>query len=79
MTDDRKRYSCKCPTCGAEFWVCKSIFQEAFGQDELGSGNCPECKTHHNLTFDRDTEQMIATPYEQWLSERTVAGEAVRC
>lgn len=65
--DNKKRYSCKCPICGHEFWACKSIFQEHFGMKERGCGSCPKCKTFHNLTVDEANERMIVIPWDEYI------------
>ena len=75
LEDKRKRYSCKCPVCGIGFWACKSIFQEGFGMLDMGSGNCPNCKTHHKLTVDEANERMIVTPWEKYMEERGLNDE----
>lgn len=68
--DNRKRYYCKCPVCGREFWACKSIAQEAWGMPEAGHGRCPGCKTFHNLTFDSENQQMIVIPWEDYIIKK---------
>ena len=68
--DTRKRYYCKCPECGHEFWACKSIFQQDFGMLDMGSGSCPKCKTYHNLTVDEKSERMIVTPWEEHIKKK---------
>lgn len=70
VEDTRKRYHCKCPICGHEFWACKSIFQEVFGELDMGSGSCPKCKTYHNLTVDEENEKMIVTPWEEHMKKK---------
>lgn len=70
MKDTRKRYRCKCPICGREFWACKSIAQEDWGMLDAGHGSCPGCETFHNLTFDEKTEEMIVTPWDKFLEEK---------
>ncbi len=76
MEDTRKRYNCKCPICGREFWACKSIAQEAFGMPEAGHGSCPGCNTFHNLTFDEKNEVMIITPWDKFMEEKKKVTQA---
>lgn len=68
--NSRERYSCICPICNNEFWACKSIFQEDFGIPDRGSGNCPKCKTYHNLTVDEQNKKMIVTPWEEYMNRK---------
>jgi len=68
--DSRKKYFCKCPICGHEFYACKSIFQEDFEMLDMGRGRCPKCKTVHNLTVDEKNEQMIVMPWEEYMKKK---------
>lgn len=68
--DKRERYSCECPICNNEFWACKSIFQEDFGMIDMGSGTCPKCNTHHNLTVDEENKRMIVIPYDIYVKAK---------
>jgi len=70
LGDTRKRYYCKCPVCGKEFWACKSILQEDFEMADKGHGTCPKCKTFHNLTVDEENERMIVTPWKEYLKRK---------
>lgn len=62
ITDERQRYSCKCPVCDKEFTACKSIAQE-MGYLDMGAGSCPKCSEYLNLTVDEENKIMIATPW----------------
>lgn len=70
LGDTRKKYHCKCPICGHEYWACKSLFQEAFGMQDMGCGSCPKCRTFHNLTVDEENELMIVTSWEDYTKKK---------
>lgn len=68
--DNMKRYECKCPVCGRIFWACKSIAQEDWNMLEAGHGSCPGCNTFHNLTFDKENQRMVVTPWEEFIKKQ---------
>lgn len=37
---------------------------------DKGHGTCSKCKTFHNLTVDEENEQMIVTPWEEYMKKK---------
>lgn len=62
--DNRPRYECKCPECGKQLWVCKSIFHE-MGLNDQGSGFCLHCGAFLRFTFEPETQIMTPAKYSR--------------
>lgn len=68
---EKKKYKCKCPICGCEFFAQKSLFQEMFKEIDMGHGSCPDCKEFLNLKVDEENECMIVTPWEEYIKQNS--------
>lgn len=68
-TDKRKRYHIKCPKCGRELYVCRSIAQE-MGMSSLGHGSCLNCHTFLHIEYKAGDDVMIAELWDDFMKRR---------
>lgn len=68
-TDKRKRYPIKCPKCGRELYVCRSIAQE-MGMSSLGHGSCLNCHTFLHIEYKAGDDVMIAELWDDFMKRR---------
>jgi transcription elongation factor Elf1 len=62
--DTRKRYPGKCPVCGKENWICKSIAMEM--GINTGHGSCLGCHTFMHIKFNPERQEMDLERFEDY-------------
>lgn len=65
-----KLYDITCPECGKEMACCASIFQ-LNGDYARGRGDCPNCRTAMQITYQPETGTMVAKDCVIYIDDST--------
>ena len=68
--EQSKRYDITCPECGNEMLCCASHYQMT-GNYAMGHGDCPNCGTAMQITYQPETGTMVAKDYVIYIDDST--------